>query len=254
LALGIVVRIHGGEQDKAINAIIGWKGLDMEKPPIITHEINNFDIWYNTKDPFFTELSQKSNIPFNWLAYKTVLSGENKDSVIKPINRYVERLVPPPDLISINNNIVTLRQRNHAEFFLLEKEDGSFYNVDRPWQRQYYNSALDFDADNCYPGTFKFYVPWFIDESVVAYFHPPKEDTPFHTYSSIANYGRVPDDARFVEPHFVPFRFKRVGPHMIDDKFGKIPIGSAMYDIMFYADDIIIERVKEFYEKQSKHN
>ena len=223
----------------------------MEKPPITTHEINNFDIWYDTKDPFFTELSQRSNIPVGWLSYQKILSGQNKDSVIKPINRYVERLVPPPELISIENNIVRLRQRNHAEFFLLEKDDGTFYNVDRPWQRQYYNSALDFEAENCFPGTFKFYVPWFIDEKVIAYFHPPLEDSPFKTYPTVANYDKIPDNARFVEPHFVPFRFKRVGSHMVDEKFGKIPLKSAMYDITFYADDIIIERVKEFYDKQN---
>jgi hypothetical protein len=223
----------------------------LEKPPITTHEINNFDIWYDTKDPFFTELSQRSNIPVGWLSYQKILSGQNKDSVIKPINRYVERLVPPPELISIENNIVRLRQRNHAEFFLLEKDDGTFYNVDRPWQRQYYNSALDFEAENCFPGTFKFYVPWFIDEKVIAYFHPPLEDSPFKTYPTVANYDKIPDNARFVEPHFVPFRFKRVGSHMVDEKFGKIPLKSAMYDITFYADDIIIERVKEFYDKQN---
>jgi hypothetical protein len=226
----------------------------VEKPPIITHEINNFDIWYDTKDPSFTELSQRSNIPFAWLSYGVILQGKNKDSILKPINRYVERLVPPPKLISIENNIVRLRQGNHAEMFLLEKDDGEFYNVDRPWQRQYYNTALDFDAEDCFPGTFKFYVPWFIDEDVMVYFYPPEEDTPFQTYPSIAPYKQVPINARFVEPHFVPFRFKRVGTHMVNDKFGKIPKQSAMYDMVFYANDIIVERVKEFYEKQSEHN
>lgn len=223
----------------------------MEKPPIITHDINNFEIWYETKDPNFTELSRRSNIPMNWMSYQVVLSGDNKDSIIKPINRYVERLVPPPKLISIKDNIVRLRQGNHAEMFLLEKEDGEFYNVDRPWQRQYYNTALDLEAEDCFPGTFKFYVPWFIDENIPVYFHPSEEESPFRTFPTMAPYHKVPSDVRFVEPHFVPFRFKRVGSHMINDKFGKIPRQSAMYDMVFYADDIIIERVKEFYDKHN---
>jgi len=221
----------------------------MEKPPITTREINNFNLWYETKDPIFTDISQRSNIPEKWLSFQTILSGTNKDSIIKPINRYVERLVPPPKLISIKDNIIRLRQGNHAEFFLLEKEDGEFYNVDRPWQRQYYNSALDLDAQDCFPGTFKFYVPWFIDENVHVYFYPPEEDSPFHTYPTMAPYHRIPLDVKFVEPHFVPFRFKRVGTHMINEKFGKIPRQSPMYDMVFHASDIIVERVKEFYEQ-----
>lgn len=222
----------------------------MEKPPITTIDIDHFDIWYNTKDPNFTHLCRQSNIPDRWMSYQKVLSGPNKDSVIKPINRYVERLVPPPKLISIKDNIVRLRQGNHAEMFLLEKEDGEFYNVDRPWQRQYYNTALDLQAENCFPGTFKFYVPWFIDENVHVYFYQAEEESPFVTYNTMAPYHKVPEDSLYVEPHFVPFKFKRVGPHMIDDKFGKIPKQSGMYDMVFYADDIIVERVKEFYDKQ----
>lgn len=223
----------------------------MEKPPIITHEIDTFNIWYDTKDPNFTELSQRSNIPFQWLSFQQILSGDNKDSLIKPINRYVERLVPPPQLIEIKDNIIRLRQYTHAEMFLLEKEDGEFYNVDRPWQRQYYNTVLDFDAPDCFPGTFKFYVPWFIDENIQVYFYPPEEATPFFSYPTIAGYHRMPLDVRFVEPHFVPFRFKRVGPHMVNKDFGKVPKRSAMYDMVFYADDIIVERVKEFYDKHN---
>jgi hypothetical protein len=223
----------------------------MEKPPITTVEINNFDIWYDTKDPNFTQLCKQSNIPEQWMSFQTVLSGINKDSIIKPINRYVERLVPPPKLISIKDNIIRLRQENHAEIFLLEKEDGEFYNVDRPWQRQYYNTALDFEADNCFPQTFKFYVPWFIDENVQVFFYPSEEDSPFYTYPTTATYHNIPLNIRYVEPHFVPFRFKNIGPHMVNEKFGKIPKQSPMYDMVFYGNDIIVERVKEFYEQHN---
>lgn len=222
----------------------------IEKPPITTVEVSNFDIWYETKDPNFTDISLKSNIPETWLLYRTIMLGPNRDSIIKPINRYVERLVPPPKLISIENNIVRLRQGNHAELFLLEKEDGSFYNVDRPWQRQYYNTELDLEAKDCFPGTFKFYVPWFIDEDVVATIEPSPVESPFHTYFTIANFRKVPPITEFVEPEFIPFRFKRVGSHMVNDKFAKVPRQSPMYDIVFHANDIIVERVRKFYEEK----
>lgn len=224
----------------------------MEKPTITRREIDNFNLWYDTKDPRFTEISQRSNIPQQWLAYQRILEGKNKDSIIKPINRYVERLVPPPKLVSIDGNTIRLRQGNHAEMFLLEKEDGEFYNVDRPWQRQYYNTALDFDGgEECFPGTFKFYVPWFVDANVMVHFLPSDVSTPFKSYATFAQYSEVPKTAIFVEPHFVAFNFKRVGTHMINDKFGKIPKQSAMYDMVFTVDDIMVERVKEFYEQHN---
>ena len=47
----------------------------------------------------------------------------------------------------------------------------------------------------------------------------------------------------------MPFKFKRVGPHMVNHKFGKIKRHSAMFDIVFKADGIIEEKVRNFYEQ-----
>jgi hypothetical protein len=59
----------------------------------------------------------------------------------------------------------------------------------------------------------------------------------------------VSNDTKYLEPDFVEFHFKRIGNHMVNDKFGKIKRGSPMFDIVFQADDIIVERVRKFYEQ-----
>lgn len=223
----------------------------MEKPVILTKPINNFDIWYDTNDPNFTDISHRSNLPRHWLSYQTILSGPNKDSIIKPINLYVEKLYPPPKLISIDNNIVRLRQGTHAEIFLLDKDSGEFFHMDRPWQRQYYNtdqSKYQVPGD-CFNGTFKFYVPWFIDDNVRMSIEQVP-DSPFAIYPMSFNYYEVPKQVQNVEPFFIPFHFKKVGSHMVTDIYGKVPRQSPMFDMVFSATDIMIDRVRKFYEKE----
>lgn len=226
----------------------------MEKPPITTKEIDNFNIWYDTIDPNFTEISHRSNIPRHWLSYQTIISGPNKDSIIKPINLYVQRLVPPPKLISIDNNTVRLRQTTHAEIFLLQDEDG-FYNVDRPWQRQYYNtdSSKYLTPKDCFEGAFKFYMPWFIDDNVSIVVEQV-EDSPFAIHPQSFNCYSVPNYVNNVEPFFVPFHFKKIGSHMESESFGKTLRQSPMFDMVFSATDIMIDRVRNFYEKQETTN
>jgi hypothetical protein len=231
------------------------KGI-MEKPTISTRQINNFNIWYETEDPDFIDISIKSNIPKGWLSYQSILSGPNKDSIIKPINRYVERLVPAPSLVSIDNNIVRLRQGNHAEIFLLERDDGSFYNVDRPWMRQYYNTdQADYNTpEDCFPGAYKFYTPWILDESISISIEPV-ENSPFYVYPQTVDCKVIPNSLEYLYPFFVPFHFKKVGSHMVTDQFGKIQRQSSMFDMVFSATDIIIEKIKDFYEtKEPEHN
>jgi hypothetical protein len=42
---------------------------------------------------------------------------------------------------------------------------------------------------------------------------------------------------------------------MVTEKFGKIQRQSAMFDMVFSATDIIIEKIKDFYEKKEpEHN
>lgn len=221
----------------------------MDKPQML-HDMNyDFDVWYKTKDPVFSQISKESRLPEKWISYSKVLEGRHRDSIIKPINSYVETLYPMPKLISIENNTVRLRQTNHAEFFLLERKNGTFVNIDRPWMRQYYNTEEDhMPMAGCFPGTFKFYAPWYIDEDVDVYYENI-EDSPFYVYDTNYSHKIVPEDTQYLEPDFVSFHFKRIGPHMVNDRFGKIKRKSGMFDIVFHGSDIIVQRVRTFYEQ-----
>jgi hypothetical protein len=225
--------------------------LMAKNEPKMLHNMDyDFDIWYKTKDPVFSQISKDSRLPEKWISYSKVLDGKYKDSIIKPINAYVEALYPMPKLISIKDNIITLRQTNHAEFFLLERKDGVFINVDRPWMRQYYNTEeTHMPMSGCFPGTFKFYMPWYIDADLEISYEPSSLDSPFYVYSTTKRHSVVEKTVNYLEPDFISFHFKRVGPHMVNDKFGKIKRDSPMFDIVFQANDIIVEDVRSLYEK-----
>jgi len=221
----------------------------MEKPDILQSNDFNFNVWYETYDPLFSDISRRSRLPEKWISYQYIKNNYYKQSFIKPINRYVEALYPPPTLLSINNNTITLRQHNHADFFLLIESDGKLYNLDRPWMRQYYNTLYKNNIpNNCFEYIYKFYTPWYIDfNGIVEYKNI--ENSPFYIYNMSIKHNIVPEYIKYLEPNFVPFSFKKIGDHMVDDSFGKILRGSPMFDMIFKADDIMINRVKEFYEK-----
>lgn len=225
-------------------------GLPSNEPKMLHNMDYDFDVWYKTKDPIFSQISKDSRLPKKWVEYSGVVKGKYANSIIKPINAYVEALYPMPKLISIKDNTVRLRQTNHAEFFLLERKDGVFVNIDRPWMRQYYNTEeTHIPMAGCFPGTFKFYTPWYIDADLDISYEPPEEDSPFYVYGTKSQHSAVEETAKYLEPDFVSFHFKRVGPHMVNERFGKIKRDSPMFDIVFQASDIIVERVRKFYEQ-----
>lgn len=214
---------------------------------ILTDTNYDFNIWYNTYDPNFIELCAKSKVPEKWVSYGKVIGGSFRDSVIKPVNSYVENLYPRPELVSIENGTVTLRQHNHAEILLLE-EDGVLKALDRPWIRQFYQSRHQQGTDEgCFTDPFVLYIPWFIDEDVSVFITRSK-DSPFFVYDKQFKYTKISDDAKYIEPAMVPFRFSRIGGHMESESVGKIKRNTPLFDMTFHADDIIIERVRKFYE------
>lgn len=219
----------------------------MQEPEILHNMDYDFDIWKKTNDPVFSEISLNSRLPKKWVEFKYVQKYTN--SIIKPINRYVESLYPPPKLISIDGNLVRLRQGNHAEFFLLTNPDGSFYNLDRPWMRQYYNTSHQIqEPDDCFPGTYIFYTPWYVDANVKVFYEKPEKETTFFVYSNVSIHKEFDDNDTYLEPDFIRFHFKKEGAHMDRPGFGKIPRQSPMFDIVFECDDIMLKRVREFYE------
>lgn len=208
----------------------------------------NFNLWYDTYDPNFIQISHESNIPEKWIRYQSISRDKYDSSIIKPINRYVEFLYPRPDLVSIIGSEVRLRQKTHADIFLLDKERG-FINVDRPHMRQYYKTKKAYPLEkDLFEPAFIFYVPWFIDDNVTVKFENVK-DSPFLVYPSSFSYAKILSTTDYIEPHFVPFKFKKTGKHMVKDGFGKIKKESVMFDMVFDSNDIMIERIKDFYEK-----
>jgi hypothetical protein len=208
----------------------------------------NFNLWYDTYDPDFIKISYESRIPEKWITYQSISRDKYDDSIIKPINRYVEFLYPKPELVSIEGTQVRLRQKTHADIFLLDNEDG-FRNVDRPHMRQYYQTKKAYPSEeDLFEPAFVFYVPWFIDSDIAVKFEKV-EDSPFLVYESLFNYKAIPNSIDYIEPHFVPFKFKKKGGHMVNNNFGKVKRQSPMFDMVFDASAIMVERIKDFYEK-----
>ena len=222
----------------------------MEKPQMLHNMDYDFDIWYKTNDPVFSQLNKDSRAADKWLKYIKVEQGRYRDSILKPINNYAEELYPKPQLISIEGNTVRLRQGNHAEFFLLHDHKG-FFNLDRPWIRQYYNTSHKMvQPDDCFAGTYLFYAPWFLDvDGISIRYERPEIESPFLIYPIETTSKASPAGLDYREPDFIPFHFKRVGSHMVSDLFGKIKRQSAMFDMVFEASDIIVQRVRKLYEQ-----
>lgn len=203
----------------------------------------DFYIWKKSKSESFLYINDRSRVFPRWLSYSEV--KKTNDCIIKPINLYVERLYPKPKIISINKNVVTLQQQNHAEIFLLN-DVNEFYNIDRPWVRQYYLSDKNLGTkQECFPGNFRFYMPWFVDDDIDATIKQP-DNSPFDIEERNIRFSKVDSNLNRIDPEFIHFNFKKYGKHMIDENFGKIPIGSPMFNIVFEANDIMIDKIKMF--------
>ena len=205
---------------------------------------HDFDIWYKSKHESFLYINERSRVFPRWLTLEGI--SKQKD-IIKPINLYAKNLYPNPVKLSLENSTV-IQQRTHAEIFLLNDENG-FYNLDRPWIRQYYLSDQEYSLpSNCFPGIYRFYVPWIIDEDFTVKIMQA-ENSPFLIYEKEITFNKIHPDMNKFDPPFVHFHFKKEGSHMIDESFSKIPRQSPMYDMQILGNDIIEERVREYYEQ-----
>ena len=207
-----------------------------------------FNVWYKSFTESFLDINKNSNIKPSWLEYSHVLDGEYKNSIIKPINHYVEKLYVKPNLLSIVGNIVTLQQTNHAEIFLLQMNfEDKLKALDRPHMRQFYMSDKTNSIGTRFDQVYRFYIPWFldIDGAKIKVLQP--ENSPFIIEEKEFISKKYEKDYAYVEPEMIFFNFKSDGPHMIDEEFGRIKRLSPMFNLEFEADDIMIERIREFY-------
>ena len=207
----------------------------------------DFELWYNSFDPNFTEITKQSRLPERWMNYSEV-HKKYKDSIIKPVNPYVDYMCPAPRLVGIENNIVTLQQVNYAEIYLAIRKKG-FYNVDKVWLRQYYQSNDGWETpEDCFEGNYKVFTPWVLDANIEVKITQP-DNSPFSVTERYLAFSEIPESTDYHEPGFVSVNFKSVGDHMKNEKLGKIEKHSPMYNMSFTADDTMVARVRKFYEE-----
>lgn len=208
----------------------------------------NFDLWQDTLDPDFVQMSHDVGLKYRWKSYQHGIRGI-EGSILKPVNNYVRNLVPRPELIDTENEM-RLRFYSHADFWLRVKDDGSLWHVDRPWQRQYYNTAYqpEVDPNLAFEPTFIFYTPWVLDFFVEVNYCGI-DDSPFLVHNKTDLFHPIKFDAEYTNPHMVAFNFKKVGDHMREPDFGIINKPAPMFDMILPNHDIIKERIREFYAK-----
>jgi hypothetical protein len=208
------------------------------------------NIWSKSRKESFLYINERSNMRPDWLEYSEVLAGQYKNSIIKPINKYVEKLYIAPKLISIDNNHVILQQNNFAEIFLLLRAGQiNLTAMEKAHMRQFYLSNKKIETNNCFNDVYRFFVPWFIDEDNLEIKIKQADNSPFnieeHTFISKKYY----DNVDKIEPEMINVQFKNIGSHMVDKEYGRIRRNSPLYNIEFDASDIIVEKIKEFYVK-----
>lgn len=212
--------------------------------------LNHREIWYNTPDPDFLDICRKSMVQPSWISYQKVLQGKYATAPIKPISNYVANIGHEPELVSIIGNTVRIRVHLYADMFLLKKPNEDLYHVDRTWVRQYYltNYKMDNRGD-CFDGTFKFYVPWVFDANTEVSYVSPDVESPFIIEEMRDYWHGIPKYVDTVNPHFVYFKFKKSGSHMVDQELGIPRRGDPIFDIEAELDDIMVERIRKYYAK-----
>lgn len=209
----------------------------------------DFNIWYKSFNESFLYINERSNIKDDWLDYSEILKTEYSNSVIKPINKYIYKLSKPPKLISIEKNLITLCQENFAEIFLLKKQDAkSLRAMEKIHMRQFYLSNIDMGSkEKCFDPVFRWAMPWFLDYDNITVKIKHVDNSPFYFYD--AEFISNENKSERIDPKMLFFKFKNVGNHMVDIEYGRIKRWQPLYYIQFEAHDILIEKVRKFYDK-----
>lgn len=212
--------------------------------------VADFNIWYKSTIESFLYINHRSNIKDDWLNYSEVLNGKYKDSVLKPINKYVENLYPAPRLISIENNVVTLEYLSFAEIMLLQrKHEEQLSAMEKVHMRQFYLSDICDDSNSdCFQEVYRLFIPWVLDSPGKIFKISTIEDSPFRVFEKHSRFSDY-ECLQQIDPEMLFFQFRKVGDHMIDSEYGKIPKNTPTFRLEFDADDIMIKRIKEFYAK-----
>lgn len=215
----------------------------------VKNNIAGSEFWVNSDELTFSEILTGSRIPSKWSRFDFIYD-QCANMIVKPVNGYVLNLYPKPELILINNNTVRLRQKTHAEIWVKPRKDDALYALDKTWQRQFYPSKNIFTDDSCFLATYRFYMPWIIDQNINARIEQVlDEDTCFVIDPTIINFTQL-EKVDILETHFIDFKIKKEGSHMYEGdntEYGIIGIGTPMYDIVFEINEKDIEVLREQY-------
>ena len=211
---------------------------------------SDFNIWYKSKTESFLYINERSNIKNEWLDYSYVKNGKYANSIIKPINKYVENLYPKPLLSNIEKNKITLEYCNFAEIMLLKRNtDKELSAMEKVHMRQFYLSDIVDNSDNnCFNNVYRVFIPWFIDIPGLKIKLLNIENSPFQIIESEIICDDYSKQTR-IDPKMIFFKFKNIGNHMIDEEYGKISRETSMFKCEFDGNDIMIKKIKEFYAK-----
>lgn len=208
--------------------------------------------WLTSADMPFAEIVNQSNCRRQYVEYQHILSNDKiKNSIIKPINDYAYHLYPAPQIQKYEDGFLYLRQRTHAEIWIKKNYNEGFYFLDRPYIRQFYPCSDTMKSEGCFLTTYKAYCPWFIDlDREFEILQVTDEDTPFLIKPLKLN--KIDTNKTILEPHFVPFLFKKTGEHMINKDYGKISIGTPIYDIKISITEREYNLFIDFYSEYNK--
>jgi hypothetical protein len=201
------------------------------------------EFWLNSSELSFSQILTGSRVPAKWSKY-SLIEEKYRNSIVKPVNRYVSNLYPRPEILSINNNTVKLRQKTHAEIWVDIKSD-DLYALDKCHQRQFYPSENKIDDPDSFEPTYKFYMPWIIDLNSMIEISPAGDC--FYSEKSIINTKENDIILDFIDVPFIDFKIKRFGAHMKNSNYGIIEIGTPMYDITLNLNDKDLEKINEQY-------
>lgn len=211
--------------------------------------LENSRSWIEMKDLNFIDIVNKSLLPQNWKSWQDIIKLYEND-IIKPVNPYVHFFGNKIKLESIKDNIVTLSQYTHADIYVLINYDKTLYAVDKPHQRQFYLSSSLYDTSRFTPMSqqcFRFYMPWIIDENISANVFSKNNNSFIIMPKNINFYIQNKNDNQIDTP-FIDFYFNLNKENMLEDNCSIIEKDSYMYSISFFANDLIIERIKKLYE------
>jgi hypothetical protein len=205
--------------------------------------------WVNSESLSFPEILIQSKIPPNWARYN-IYDISNIHSILKPVNRYVLKLYPKPKILKIENNVVTFRQKTHAEIWIEEKNNNVIYALDKCHQRQFYPSLNNIENKDCFKPTYKFYIPWFINKNIEITISPVEdEQTPFYINKKNIISKYVEDNEEYVKTEFVDFKIKNTNDYL-KEKYAIISKNTAMYDMSVILTNEELLKLGEQYEKE----